>query len=60
MAFAMEDELTCSPIDIVELEGRDFTAAKSESREQKQDGEITATHVAAAIAAVQKQPKLSR
>ena len=54
MAFAMEDELTCSPIDIVALEGRDFTAAKSESREQNQDGEITATHVAAAIAAVQK------
>ncbi len=60
MAFAMEDELTRSPIDIVELEGRDFTAAKSESREQKQDGEITATRVAAAIAALQKQPKLSK
>jgi hypothetical protein len=33
MAFAMDDDLTRSPIDIVELEGRDFAAAKSEARE---------------------------
>jgi hypothetical protein len=29
----MEDELTRSPIDIVELECRDLTTAKSESRQ---------------------------
>ena len=60
MAFAMEDELTRSPIDVVEVECRDLTTTKSESRQQNQDGEVTATHVGPAVATVQKLLKLSR
>ena len=60
LAFAMEDELTCSPIDIVELKSRDLTAAKSESSQQKHNGEATPAHVGAAVATVQKLLKLSR
>ncbi len=60
MAFTMEDELTRSPIDIVELESRDLTAAKSESRQQKQDSEVTTTYVGPAVATLQKLLKLSR
>jgi hypothetical protein len=56
----MEDELTRSPIDFVELKSRDLTTTKSESCQQKQDGKITATHVGPAVATVQKLLKFSR
>ena len=60
MIFAAEDEFTLSPMDIVKLESRNLTAAESESRQQKQDGEATAAHVGPAVATVQKLLKLSR
>ena len=60
MAFAMENELACAPIDIVEFNSRDLTTTKSESRQQKQDSEVTETHVGPAVAALQKLLKLSR
>ncbi len=59
LAFAMKGELTRSPIDVVEVECRDLTTTKSESR-QNQDGEVTATHVGPAVATVQKLLKFSR
>ena len=59
MAFAVEDEISGSPIDIVQFEGCDFTATKPESRKQNQDGEVTATNVGAAVTTLEKLLKLS-
>jgi hypothetical protein len=59
MTFATEDEFTRSPIDIVQFEGCDLTTTKSESRKQKENGEVSATDVGAAITTLEKSLKLS-
>ena len=60
IAFAMENEFACAPIDIVQFNSRHLAATKSESRQQKHDGEVTATHLGPAVATLQKLLKLSR
>jgi hypothetical protein len=60
LALAVEGELSRSPIDIVESQCRHLAATKPESSEQKQDREVTQTHVSTSVATLQKQPKLSK
>ncbi len=58
-AFSMEDDLACSPVNIVELKSLDLAAAKPESHQQKHDGEVPPTHVGPAVATAQKLLKFS-
>jgi hypothetical protein len=58
VVFSTEDDLARPPVNIVELEGLDFAAAKPESGQQKHDGEVSPTHVGPPVATTQQLLKL--
>ena len=58
--LSAHEDLTEAPIDIVEFEPDDFSAAQSEADEEHQDGVIAASQRTATVAAPQQTGHLAR
>ena len=58
LPFATDAQLAVHPVDIIELERRDFTAAQPEPSQEQQHRVIASTHSAATITTTQQPPYL--
>src|SRR5712692_10106360 len=59
VSLATHDDLSSSPLDVIEAEGRDFCGSQPEAGEQHQNGIVAAAYRAAPIAAGQQRRYLS-
>ena len=50
-ALAPHNDLSATPVDVTQLQGRELASAQAKSSEHGQDGEIAATHRGTAVTA---------